>query len=195
MISRLPDESPDYDYPGGSFGRTVSASGPRHRRIKSSRRARSPVVAPSAVVVAKVDDDAPEGDLEPPEKIEVHVHVHRGATPDAGGNGAPTHQRRRRLTLNGALFDWKGHYDQMYRHRPPPGTALECSACGAEVPRFARSCRRCQTPQSRRGGAAKLIVALGIASVIGVFAVCSVLLNHEPTPESRATAPARPPRQ
>jgi hypothetical protein len=59
------------------------------------------------------------------EQIVVHVHVHRDG---ARKEGAPKPARRRRPTLSGPLFDWKGHYKPVAkRHhesiadQPPEG--------------------------------------------------------------------------
>jgi hypothetical protein len=138
-------------------------------------------------------DDAELGDTgdeaAEPEKIEVHVHVHR----DQQDGAARRKRKPRSLALTGALFDWKAHYDQVCkRPSPPPGAstrALKCSSCGAEVERFARTCRRCEAPQPR-GFVKRVAIALGLASVIGVFALCSALLG-ESAREHRPPQPLR----
>lgn len=175
-----------------SLGSNVSAAGPRSRRT-SSRRRRSPLVAETAMEAEANAQGS--GEDEEPEKIEVHVHVHRGGEAPAAKRPARKKRKPRGLALTGTLFDWKEHYDQVCRPPSPtpaaPGAArmLNCSSCGAEVPRFARTCRRCEAPQPRRFFT-RVAVALGFASVIGVFALCSVVLG-ESTREQRTPEPLR----
>jgi hypothetical protein len=174
----------------------------RARRVKSLRRTHSPLSASVVVEPESVRDeedpgalelDGDEGETDDREKIEVHVHLHRGK---AGKAGAKKKKRKPpRPVLRGALFDWKGHYDVVCKPPAPPadGSAhrrsLNCSACGAVVPRFARNCRRCDAPQPR-GIMARLAIAIGLASVVGVFALCSYLLGDSAR-EQRTPEPLR----
>jgi hypothetical protein len=163
----------------------------RAKRTKSSRRSRSPLVVSAAVGGGSGRDDEelpgrePEG--EESEKIEVHVHVHRGK---AGAKKKKKKRKPARPALTGTLFDWQGHYDRVCKGPVPPSNpgaagsaassgssrSLNCSACGAKVQRFARKCGVCEAPQPR-GIVARVSAVLGIASVIGVFALCHHILG------------------
>jgi hypothetical protein len=140
--------------------------------------------------------DSADGDQE---KIEVHVHVHRGKA----GARKKKKPKRSRPALTGALFDWQGHYDRVCKGPVPPPSpdsagqtapagstrTLDCNACGAKVPRFARKCGVCEAPQPR-GIIARVSAVLGIASVIGVFALCQHILG-ESVREHRSPEPLR----
>jgi hypothetical protein len=154
---------------------------------------------------ARDEEDLPssEAEGEEQEKIEVHVHVHRGK---AGAAKKKKKRRPARPALTGVLFDWQGHYDRVCKGPAPPTDAgsagatattptgstrtLPCNACGAKVPRFARKCGVCEAAQPR-GIIARVTAALGIASVIGVFALCQHILGesvreHKPSEPLRA---------
>lgn len=85
-----------------------------------------------------------------PEKVEVHVHVHRGPRGDTRAAGPE--RRRRRLSLNGSLIDWQGHYERLEKEVPADPPELE--------------------PSSQvRGPRGKVAVALGLGSVIAILGV------------------------
>jgi hypothetical protein len=127
-----------------------------------------PDVEPVAQEAAPHDDE---------EKIEVHVHVHRGEKPQK----VKKKKRVRRSRLTGVLFDWQAHYDRMTL-RPtekPKGRwarAMTCHNCGERVPFVAKTCQRCGAPRSYRG-ISKLIAALAVGIVAGVFGLCAHVLG------------------
>jgi hypothetical protein len=154
----------------------------------------------STTTAVERDDDDGDGDGDDvpvePEKIEVHVHVHRGENGQGETNAARRKRKPRSLALTGTLFDWKQHYDQVCKRPPPsapggPGAARarNCASCGAEVARFARTCRRCEAPQPQ-GVVTKIAIALGLTSVVGVFALSAALLG-ESSREHRPPEPLR----
>lgn len=173
----------------------------RTRRFISSRRQRSPIT--STVVEAGSDEEAegdhadgPEVDADV-EKIEVHVHVHRGQ----GDEGKKAARRRRpaRSLFRGSLGDWQGHYERIYKRLqqegPPPPPAAEstlsskCHACGFPLGVLVRTCPQCEAAQPR-GFLGKVAVALGLASVIGVFGL-ALHLSGDSVKEHRPPEPLR----
>jgi hypothetical protein len=145
----------------------VRSAARRAKQISRYRHQRV-TIAPDAQSQA-TDDDLDGG----PEKIEVHVHVHRGA------GGEPRAKRQKappRAELTGMLFDWTGHYDRVCQK--PPERKLEglarlktCHGCYQPVSVFAERCARCATPRSRRP--LKTVIAsvalVALAVVFGVF--------------------------
>lgn len=106
----------------------------------------------STTVEAESNDGSPaeveEAEELAPEKVEVHVHVHRGQGGERRDVGRE--RRRRRLSLNGSLLDWQGHYERLEQETTAEPPALEPSS----------------QPRRRRG---KVAVALGLGSVIGIL--------------------------
>jgi hypothetical protein len=142
--------------------RTKQISRYRHQRV---------TIEPDAQSQA-ANDDSDEG----PEKIEVHVHVHRGAA------GQPQIRRPKapppRAELTGTLFDWKGHYDVVCA--APPEQTLKglarlktCHSCYQPVSVFAERCARCSTPRSRR----PVVTAIAASTLVGLAVVLGVFLH------------------
>src|SRR6187551_4106017 len=78
----------------------------RAKQVSQFRRERVVVEVPAEA--ATVDET--DGAADDVEKIEVHVHLHRGT--DLGAAGV-RRKRRSRPMLTGVLFDWQGHYDKI----------------------------------------------------------------------------------
>jgi hypothetical protein len=120
-------------------------------------------------------DEASAEDEEPPEKIEVHVHVHHD------DKARRAKRRPVKLPLSGTLFDWKDHYDQIFKRPPPrpegagPHSSL-CPECKAPVSRMARRCTRCGAQRSTHV-LTKVAAMLGLGVVALVFGMCAHLLG------------------
>jgi ribosomal protein L40E len=126
-----------------------------------------------------------------PEKIEVHLHLHGAGE----GNGARRKKVRRRLDLTGSLQDWENHYGQIFKRAPDQTPAKGaaslkiCQACGYNSGVFARTCRKCGGPRPR-STIAKVMAAIGLASVLGTFAICAHFLGDS-VREHKNPAPLR----
>ena len=129
--------------------------------------------------------DDPADEAEESEKIEVHVHLHRG-------------ERKRRSTrpvrtaLTGTLFDWQWYSDRLTK-KPRPADSrwsliTRCSNCDTIVPPAARRCPRCAAPRSRRRLLPIVMALLGLGSIAVVFGLCARILGGS-VPETRAPAP------
>ena len=147
----------------------------RSAQVSHFRRERVVVEAPSEGSPSEEANDDGDG----VEKIEVHVHLHRGEADAAGGRRKrPT----RRPMLTGVLFDWQGHYDRILSQRPPGmkpkrwSRLAKCPSCQATVPSAARRCPRCAAPRSPRL-LSKFVALIGLGSLVAVFAICARLLG------------------
>jgi hypothetical protein len=123
------------------------------------------------------------------EKIEVHVHLHRGEIPKSSrARPAP------RPVLSGRLFDWQWYGDRLTA-RPPPavgkrwGFATKCENCDTLVPSRASHCPRCAAPQLRRRYLPLAVALVGLGSIALLFAVCAHVLGGS-VPEHQAPQPA-----
>jgi len=155
------------------------------RRAKqvSFRRQRVVVEVPPEESAANdaSDDERDE------EKIEVHVHVHRG--PKKARTPVPV-----RPVLTGVLFDWNWYRDQLCK-RPRP-TAIRrwsrvarCEACETPIPAGADYCPRCAAPRARRRLLPTFLALIGIGCIAVVFGLCAHVLGDS-VPEHRAPAPS-----
>jgi hypothetical protein len=129
-------------------------------------------------------------DADDVEKIEVHVHLHRGN--DAGSAGGRRRRRQSLPRLTGVLFDWQGHYDRILKRPSHPAPKRwsrfrKCSTCDAISPSVARRCLRCGAPRSPRL-LTKLFAVIGLGSLAAVFALSAHLLGGS-VPEQKPTAP------
>lgn len=137
------------------------------------------------------DESAAEEVAEDPqdsEKIEVHVHVHRGER-----SKGPV--KRRALKLRGKLFDWQWYNEQLSK-RPPQHTmpgrwspGATCSACKALVSAKVRQCPRCGAPRSRRRIPPFVMALLGLAG-FGVVLALGLRVLGPSVPEAQAPNPA-----
>jgi hypothetical protein len=133
-------------------------------------------VADDADGTAEGDEAA--GDGERPEKIEVHVHVHRDDAKKARAKRRPE-----KSPLTGVLFDWHAHYDQIFK-KPPPWAGSSgpkvgtCEQCKAPVGRMARSCNRCGAQRPSTHVISKVAAMLGLGVVALVFGLCAHYLGH-----------------
>lgn len=146
----------------------------RSKRV-AFRRQRVPVeIASEESAAEEAGDDLPDS-----EKIEVHVHVHRGEAEKR----RPAKRRARQL------FDWQWYNDQLSK-RPRHATSgsASCSACSGPMPSGARACPRCGAPRSRRRLYRMVMALVGL----GVFAVVLALGAHMlggSVPETQAPHP------
>jgi hypothetical protein len=131
-------------------------------------------------------DESPE-ETEDAERIEVHVHLHR----DPAARSRQKHPAARPV-LTGVLFDWQGHYDQIFKN--PPKEILKrwsrrtrCKSCDTIIPTKARQCPRCAAPCPARF-LPKISALLGLGAIALVFALCAHLLGGS-VPEQKALKP------
>jgi hypothetical protein len=154
------------------------------RRSKQAafRRQRVPVeIPPDESAAEEVADDLPNS-----EKIEVHVHVHRG-------EGSKRPAKRAALVQRGKLFEWQWYNEQLSkrpRHTMPGrwSAAASCSACDGLVPARARHCPRCGAPRSRRRLLAIVMALIGLTGFAVVLALSVRFLGHS-VPEAQAPNP------
>ncbi len=129
------------------------------------------------------------GDAEDVEKIEVHVHLHRGNSSDS--TGARRKRRPSPPMLTGVLFDWSGHYDRILKRQPQAApkrwSLAKCANCEAIVPSAARHCPRCAAPRSPRI-LSRVFALIGLACFVAMFAVGNSLLGSS-VPEHTPPAP------
>lgn len=159
----------------------------RAKQVSQFRRERVVVEVPAEA--ATVDET--DGAADDVEKIEVHVHLHRGT--DSGAAGVQR-KRRSRPMLTGVLFDWQGHYDKILTrpsHSAPKrwSRSAKCRSCEAIIPSAARHCPRCAAPRPRRM-LAKVFALIGLGSFAAVFALSAHLLGSS-VPEHKPPSPLR----
>jgi hypothetical protein len=163
----------------GASRRTRRAGVFRHQRVQID----VPSDPPSS-------EDAEADDEEGVEKIEVHVHLHRG---DDSSRRARRKRPLSRPHLTGVLFDWQGHYDQIFvkhlsQQNHKRGFRLtQCKSCGASAPAAAPRCPRCAAPLASRL-LPRLFALVGLGTIAGVFALCWHVLGSS-VPEHKAPAP------
>jgi hypothetical protein len=151
----------------------------RSKRV-AFRRERVPVeIAPEGSAAEEVGDDLPDS-----EKIEVHVHVHRGDGPKR----RPT--KRRAPEARGKLFDWQWYNEQLAKR---PRHAMQgrwaasatCTACGGLIPSSARGCPRCGAPRARRRLLPLVMALMGLAGFAVVLAIGARMLGGSVPSESQ----------
>ena len=158
------------------------------RRAKHVRFRRQRVIVEGPPDEPDADEAADEADEADSQKIEVHVHVHRGERSKKSRSRGPVAP-----VLTGILFDWDWYRERLCKQ--PRQTALSrwsfstvCPACDATVPPTAKHCPRCGAPRSRRRFLSKVMAVLGLVCVGAMFALCIHVLGDS-VPEHKPPAP------
>jgi hypothetical protein len=131
--------------------------------------------------------EEPADDGNDSEKIEVHVHVHRGEDPRKARSKQPA-----RPALTGVLFDWQWYQD-LLSSRPRQTASgrwslvTTCRNCDSPVHPTARCCPRCAAPRPRRILPA-VIALIALGAVGALFALGTRILGTS-VPEHQPTAP------
>src|SRR5262249_10947341 len=117
------------------------------RRAKQVRFRRERVVVEGPPEESAGSEQTDDDSL--PERIEVHVHLHREGKPSSRS------KRVARPVLTGTLFDWQWYTDRIAGR--PRNTikrrwslATLCQNCDSIIPSSALRCRRCAAPRPRR---------------------------------------------
>jgi hypothetical protein len=155
------------------------------RRSKQSlfRRQRVPVEIASEESAAAETADEPND-----EKIEVHVHVHRGES------SKKSRVKRRAPALRGKLFDWQWYNDQLSKRPRPPvaprrwSRVHTCEACDSLIPPKASHCPRCAAPRPRRRLLPLVMAVIGLGCFGAVVSMGAHILGGS-VPEAQAPAP------
>jgi ribosomal protein L40E len=139
------------------------------RRAKQVRFRRQRVIVEGPPDESGAYDAADEADDADAQKIEVHVHLHRGerSKKSRSGRCAPP--------LRGVLFDWDWYKERLCQ-KPPTAPSrwsfsTVCPACDGIVPTTAKHCQRCGAPRSRSRFLSKVKALLGLVCIGALFAL------------------------